>query len=115
MKLDTITIIKMLPLEPAFREKLLERYNTMGPDEKVRVRRIIWDAYDEMVTSRIDAKVQLELSAVLADKAKLDGHTYERAKEAVTKELTDESIQKSQESDLSSIRNKLQELTNPSQ
>lgn len=104
MKITTKDIIKILPLDENMRKTLLEEFDSMDPDRKYNLEKIMWDTYYTMYKLKLEENIQLALLKAKDNQEKLDEDFYSRVREQTEKEMQSEEVQKTQSADLDSAR-----------
>lgn len=111
MELTTQKLIYILPLEEEVRKNLLTNWEGMDPDVKFQTERILWDTYYAMLRLKVDKKIAMNLADVDdITTHELTSDFYNRIYEEAEKEFASENVKHSDQSELGSVRNKLEEL-----
>ena len=110
MKLTTIGILKALPFEQNFKEKLIQDLSSMDPDKKFLIVQMIWDTYKALYEIKLEENMQNALGKVKEGAAVLDDELYIRVKEQTDKEFESETFTIGNESELAEVRKKLETL-----
>ena len=112
MELTTEKIIHILPLEDDVRKDLLAGWDTMDPDQKFEIERILWDAYYELYRIKRDKKIELKLAQLgeEGDTTELGPDFYKQVAEETEQELQKESMKSADQSELGTVRTKLEEI-----
>ena len=105
---DIKTIINFLPFPSDFKLDLLERYESMGPDEKARTTDLIWEAFYLVY----DIKIRENFDKLLAEAdekgEKPDEKFYGKVVEKTDKEIEDALTNSSESVDLSEARKSME-------
>ncbi len=112
MELTTQKLIHILPIDEEVRKDILQRWDTMDPDEKFQTERILWDTYYELFRIRLEKNLQLKLSQLGEENSDMeaDPEFYKRVSEQTEKEMQSENYKTADVSELGNVRTKLEEL-----
>jgi hypothetical protein len=110
MQITTKDIIKILPFEKSFQEELLSQFDSLNPDQKFNIERILWDTYDAFYGLKLQENIELAFMRARENQENLDENFYKRIREQTEKEMQSEFFQKTSQNDLSVVRAKLEEL-----
>jgi len=109
MQYNTKDIIKIIPLEPAYKEQLLAEYDTYDDSKKYEISAVCWATFTELTDKLADMKYKEFMEEVVLGKRKLTTNMMGDAYSAVHKEYEDVMTGKKQEvQQIDEIRNKLQ-------
>lgn len=106
----TKDIIKLLPLDKNYKEGLLDRFDTLNPDQKFAIERIVWNAYDEMIDGRINANLIQAFIKAGKNEERFDQNFYKRVADKTEKEMDQEATNAVAKFDLSHARQELAEM-----
>jgi hypothetical protein len=87
MNLTTKDIIRLLPLDPPFKQDLLNRYDTLTADQKFEIEQMVWDVYDELYQLRLEANTEEAFIRVQEQQEAFDEDFYKRIKEKTDNEM----------------------------
>lgn len=110
MKLGTKDIIKILPFEDSFKKDLLDKYDFLDDDQKYNIQTIVWDIYNWIFDTRLQENINVAMDMAIKGQEKLDNKFYARINELTEKEFATGNLQSVDEVDLSTTRDKLQEI-----
>ena len=110
MNITTKDLIKILPFEKTYRERLFEKFDMLNPDQKSALSEILWKTYRELRKARIDENLQLAFLKAGKNQENLDQSFYKRALEKTDKELGEEATKTVTQFDLTSTRHELAEM-----
>lgn len=113
--MTTKDIIKILPLDKDFKNKLLDEFDQLNPDQKNAVGQILWKAYRDLYKIKRDANLQLAFLRAKNNQEKLDKDFYRRVREQTGKEMEQEVLQTTTQVDLAETREELQAIISQSQ
>ena len=99
-----------MPFDESFKRDLLAKYDTLAPDQRLGIERLLWDLYDAMYTLRLQEKIDLAMNPYAEKKVTLDEDFYERIEDEVEKEMTEQSLKTIEAVDLQSTRDQLQSI-----
>lgn len=108
--MTTKDIIKLLPIEKNFKEELLAKFDTLNPDQKFAVERIVWQTYDEVCDGRINENLILALMKAGKNEEIFDENFYKRVVDKTNKEIDEEATKTITQFDLSHTRQGLAEM-----
>lgn len=111
MKVTTLDIIKMLPFRDGFKLLMLEKFETLGPDQKFELEQVLWDTYEALYKLKLEENLQQAFSRAKINKEKLDSDFYARAKQQTEKEMETDFLKSTVGFDISHIRTKLELIT----
>lgn len=101
----------MLPLKQDFKNQLLEKWDSLSPDQRFELERVLWNAYDSLYQIKFDRNEQLALDRAQKGQEKLDHEFYKRIRKQTEKEMEGEFYQKTEHQDLAAVREKLEKLS----
>ncbi|MDO8497867.1 MAG: hypothetical protein Q7S61_04980 [bacterium] len=102
-------VIKIIPLEEAEKEKLLNEFDLYEDSLKFEVEKVIWKAFIEMKNVMIDAKYEQFLAEIELGERKLTTGLMDDVRKAVWADMQDIRGGKWKEnSEIQNIRQKLQ-------
>ncbi|MBI2074504.1 MAG: hypothetical protein HYT83_01560 [Candidatus Levybacteria bacterium] len=110
MTITTKEIIKLLPFEDKFRLELLEKFDSLNPDQKFNMEQILWDAYFALYKLKLDENLQLAFLRAKENQEKLDKDFYKRVEEQTEKELSENTIEVTEEVDLEAARKAMEKI-----
>jgi len=111
MKLTTIDIIKILPFEKKFQAALLDKYpDKLNPDQKFDIEQTVWDLYEALYNLQLQENLQLEIERAKNNNEKIDDNLYVKVKKATGKQIESDFYKNTEQTDLSRIRSKLEEI-----
>lgn len=108
----TQDLIKILPFKPEFKEDLLDNYDSLSKDQQYAITRLVWDLYDAIYESQLDANMKKAFERVKKSEEKLDNGFYERVRKLTDQEFEKENSEAATTVDLSSAREELQKIIN---
>ena len=107
MKVTTKDIIRFLPFDEGFKEKLLKEFDSFEPAKKYQLEKALWETYDALYQTKLDENLQIALSFAKENKEKLDEGFYGRVRELTEREFENDTMSMAQESNFSAVRDKL--------
>lgn len=110
MNLTTAHVIKTLPFEESFKQELLAKLPGLNELVKYEVVEMLWDLYYEIYEARFQENVDKAFEKASKNEETLDGTFYKRIAEQTVKEMQQNTLNTSTEVDLSTTRQKLQEI-----
>ncbi len=110
MKLSTENIIKIIPLEEAFKDELLKQLPSLTPDQRYNMADIIWGAYYTYLDILVERNVELALERAKEGKETLDKSLYKRIYDETEKELQTTGAQVVSEKDLETARAAMEKI-----
>jgi hypothetical protein len=106
----TQDVIKLLPFQDAFKQELLSKWDSMSPDQRYAMERLIWDLYDAIYQARLDENLQKAFERAKANQEKLDHEFYERVRKETDMQLQQEFSQTETAVELSDTREELEKI-----
>lgn len=106
----TKDIIKILPFDPAFKQRLLGEYDLLDPDDKYNIDSILWDAYDALYALKLDENILLGLQRVKEGLEPIDEDFYKRMRDKTEQDMQTEEVAQTTSVDLSDVRSKLSQM-----
>jgi|SRR3989344_5785961 len=107
MKITTKDIIRFLPFDDGFKEKLLKEFDGFEPAKKYQLEKVLWETYDALYQTKLDENLQVALAFAKENKEKLDEGFYGRVRELTEREFEADTMSQAQKSNFSSIRDRL--------
>ncbi len=108
----TQDIIKIVPLNKDFKDELLSKFDTLTPDQKYGIERLIWNYYDALYEAKVQENMQLAFDRAKKNEEKLDDTFYERIRKLTEQELTEEYSKTETTVELLDTREALQKILN---
>ncbi len=115
MKLNTKTIIQLLPLDEEMKQSLLTKWDDMDPDLRYEIENLVWEAYYELEDVKVQEQVQTDLQKVKAGELPLNQDFYAHAVEETEKDQGKEIHESADTVELASVRQRLELLMRPQQ
>lgn len=106
----TQDIIKLLPFQDSFKDELLGKWDTLTPDQKFAMERLVWDLYDAIYQAHLDEQMQIAFDKAKQNQEKLDHEFYEKVRKETELKLQKELSQTETAVDLSDTREELQKI-----
>lgn len=106
--LSTKSLIKTLPLEREFKEKLLSKYDSLTLELKVDIDELVWDVYDAIYQMKLQENMELALLDEKTDK--LDPGFYSSIRKKTDEQMREEELKSIDNFDLASTRGKLENV-----
>ena len=113
MKLRTKDVIKILPLDEGFKKDLLSSYDSLNPDVRNDIVRILWDAYDCIFQMRLEKNLNIALNEAMENREKLDPGLYKRVRDLTRSEMAYMNEEDLKSTDLTQAREELAKLIPP--
>ncbi len=110
MKITTLDIIKMLPLEKEFQKRLHEQFDKLTPDQKFEMEQLLWDAYDAIYDLKLQENLNLAFAKVKSHEETLDKDFYARTKQETEKQMETEFLKNTSGFDITNIRSRLESI-----
>lgn len=110
MKIKTKDLIKILPLEESFRTELLQKYESMSPEQKYPIIQLLWDTYDALFRLKVEENMQSAFLRAKNNQEKLDHSFYDRIKIQTEKQLEEENSKILENVDLSAARKAMEQI-----
>lgn len=110
MKITTKEIIKILPFEEKFRNGLLESFDSLNPDQKYHIERVVWNFYEALYNLKLQENLETAMINVRKGSADVDEEFYGKIKKQTEEEMTKSFYQGTADADLTKIRTKLEEI-----
>lgn len=110
MTLTTKDIIKLLPLDKDFQEKLLNEFDGLNADQKFQVERVLWNAYDALYEARIEGNLDKQMAEVLKGQRNLNNDFYKEASQKADQQVELAQHEIAKNVDLTAVREKLESL-----
>lgn len=104
MQITTKDIIKILPFEDQLKTSLLDNFDNLNPDQKLAIEQLLWQTYESLFKLKLEENTQMALLRAKEGREKLDKEFYKRVREQTEKEMQSETIQTTQDVDLSEAR-----------
>lgn len=108
--MTTKDIIKILPLEDASKNELLNEFDSLDSDQKFYIEQAIWDVYYEFFDLKMQANLEIALADAKEGQEKLDKEFYNRVREQTEKEMQAESTQTIEGADLAAARTAMEKI-----
>lgn len=109
-EITTKTIINFLPFDPKFKLELLEEYDSLSPDQQVRLTRLVWQTFDSFYQLRINEKFYKGIRDAGKTGQKIDGSYYQKVVEETDKEIDRQLAENQQSFDLSAARKSMEQI-----
>jgi hypothetical protein len=106
----TQDVIKLLPFHTDFKDDLLKNFDTLNPDQKFAIERVIWEFYDALFENRLDENMKIAFEKAKKKEVPLDHEFYTRVRKETEQQLKEEFSETEATVDLSEAREKLQEI-----
>jgi len=110
MQITTESILKLIAIDSKSANKLISDFQALDIDKKFLAERVIWDAYDELFNIRVEVNLQKAFEDVKNGKRELSNNFYKEIKEETENELEKEFLNKSTNTDLAAVREKLEKV-----
>lgn len=110
MQLTTQTIIKTLPFDEEFKKTLLENLESYDVDTKFEITQLLWDTYFALYDLALEANLEDGLDAVGEGNGKLSPKFFQQIREKTDSQMGDELVETTEKVDLTSTRQKLEEM-----
>jgi len=102
--IKTKDIIKILPFDESYRHELLDSFDSMDPDEKYDLERLLWKGYRAFYNILLDSNMQLAINNAADGKESLDPEFYKRIQEKTKKEIEELGTKATETVDLTEAR-----------
>jgi hypothetical protein len=109
-KITPHDIITMLPFDKDFKVKLLAQLEMADEDKKFRIEEALWEAYDAMFEIVRNGHLDRQMAEAAEGKIELDKNFYKEALKKADQDMVNMAVQGNTSSELSAVREKLQEL-----
>lgn len=110
MKITTKDIIKFLPFNNDFKNKLLEEFDSMELNKKFELEQMLWDAYDNLFELKVQEKMQVMIEKAKNKEIPLDQNIYRLAEKEAEKEMEAGFFKETTDTDLDAVRTRLEAL-----
>lgn len=104
MQLTAKNIAKLLPFDKTFKDDLLQRIDSLDPDQKFTIERMLWETYDAMFLLKLEENLAAALLRAKNRQESLDKELYKRVREQTEKEMQSEALEKTETADLEAAR-----------
>jgi hypothetical protein len=89
---------------------IIAKWDSLTPDQRYSMERLIWDLYDALYQARLDENMQRAFDRAKQEQEKLDHEFYERVRKKTEMDLQKEFSQSEAQVDLSGAREELQKI-----
>ncbi len=110
MQADTKKILQSLPFDEAFKTDLLKKLDTYDTVSKFQISQIIWDTFFALYEFKLEENLDAAFDRAEKDQETLDENFYKRVRDLTDKQMEEELVATSTKLDLTSTRQKLEEL-----
>ena len=110
MKLTTKDIIKMLSFDDELKKALLDRFDTLSPDQKFTIEDIIWNMYYALYKLKLQENTEVAWARVKKKQEKFDNDFYKRIGEQTEKEMQGETVLNVEKTDLGAARRAMEAI-----
>jgi hypothetical protein len=110
MLLTTLDVVKSLPFDQEFKNKLVEKFDKLNPDQKFVVESTVWDMYNAIYKLKLNRNIEIALKKAIKDHLPTDRIFYAKIKQETEKEMDLEFYKNVEQTDLSRVRSKLEEI-----
>lgn len=110
MKLTTIDIIKLLPLDEDLKTDLILRFDKLTADQKFNFERLVWNSYDGIYMLQLQKNIETGLLDVKLKKEHLDNEFYTRMRQKTEIEMSKGTMAVLNNDELTHVREKLQNI-----
>ncbi len=110
MKLTTLDVIKLLPLDDELKKLLLSEYNGFDEDKKFEIEQVVWTAFDTLHQLKLEENVRLALEKMGQNSGKIDPKFYEQIKTQTEQEMIISQHHEVSEVDLNTARKALESI-----
>lgn len=108
--MTTKDLIRFLPLEESYREKLLADYDTMDDTKKFQIDVLMWSTYDKLHDVQLQQNLQLYWEKAGMGEEKLDSEFYKRVKNLTEQELASQFMTSHDEASLGEARAAMEKI-----
>src|SRR6266581_3784596 len=110
MELNTKNIIKALPFEETLKTELLNQFDTLTPDQKYTITRIVWQTWNAIFKLRLEEKVEDALADMREGKGEINPTEYAKLRQETLKEMEKDLSQGITGVDLSAARTAMEKI-----
>lgn len=110
MVADTKKILQALPFDKAFKNDLLAKLDSYDTVSKFQISQIIWDTYFALYELKLDENLDAAFERGEKNQETFDENFYKRARALTDKQMEEELISTNTKIDLTTTREKLEEL-----
>ena len=110
MDLTRDRIINTIPLGTQLRQKLLNEWDKLSPDNQFTIENLLWDTYYSFYQMRLQENIQLMIKQSKEKHLALDNSFYDKVQAQTEKDMETETIETADDSEISAVRQKIQNL-----
>lgn len=108
MKVTTDNIIRFLPLDKPFKDYLLENFSKFNPDQRFNIEQLLWNTFEALYKLKLEEIFELAFLRAKNNQEKLDEDFYKRVRQQTDKEFENDFLNTTTDTELSSVRQKLE-------
>lgn len=114
--IKVLDILKALPLEPKFKESVLEEYpDKLTPARKIAIDDLAWKMYDEYFQIKLQENISIGMEEVKEGKETLSDHFYGRMRKKTEEDMEHWLFEANKdEREIEEVRAKLKTILNTS-
>ena len=110
MVLTTLDILKSLPFDQEFKNRVVDGFDKFNPDQKFVIENVIWEMYNAIYKLKLNRNIEIALKKVIKEHLPTDKSFYTKIKQETEKEMDLEFYKNVEQTDLSRVRSKLEEI-----
>ena len=110
MVLTTLDILKSLPFDQEFKNRIVDGFDKFNPDQKFVIENVIWEMYNAIYKLKLNRNIEIALKKVIKEHLPTDKSFYTKIKQETEKEMDLEFYKNVEQTDLSRVRSKLEEI-----